>query len=71
MNTCLGRSCSFGLMQVPSVNCCQFMHLLISLLVLRAANISRIKLRHCMYVCMYVCMLVFSGVSNIPYPQNI
>ena len=35
MTTCLGKSCSFGLPRVPSVNCCQFMYLVISLLVLR------------------------------------
>ena len=33
---CLGKSCSFGLPRVPFVNCCQFMYLVISLLVLRA-----------------------------------
>ena len=33
MTTCLGKSCSFGLPRVPSVNCCQFMYLVISLLV--------------------------------------
>ena len=32
MNTCLGKSCSFGLPRVPFVNCCQFMYLFISLL---------------------------------------
>ena len=31
MNTCLGKSCSFGLPRVPFVNCCQFMYLVISL----------------------------------------
>ena len=36
MTTCLGESCSFGLPRVPFVNCCQFMYLVISLLVLRA-----------------------------------
>ena len=36
MNTCLGKSCSFGLPSVPFVNCCQFMYLVVSLLVLRA-----------------------------------
>ena len=36
MTTCLGKSCSFGLPRVPFVNCCQFMYLVISLLVLRA-----------------------------------
>ena len=36
MTTCLGKSCSFGLPCVPFVNCCQFMYLVISLLVLRA-----------------------------------
>ena len=35
MNTCLGKSCSFGLPRVPFVNYCQFMYLVISLLVLR------------------------------------
>ena len=36
MTTCLGKSCSFGLPRVPFVNCCQFLYLVISLLVLRA-----------------------------------
>ena len=36
MTTCLGKSCPFGLPRVPFVNCCQFMYLVISLLVLRA-----------------------------------
>ena len=36
MTTCLGKSCSFGLPRVPFVNCCQFMYLVISILVLRA-----------------------------------
>ena len=36
MATCLGKSCSFGLPRVPFVNCCQFMYLVVSLLVLRA-----------------------------------
>ena len=35
MTTCLGNSCSFDLPRVPFVNCCQFMKLVISLLVLR------------------------------------
>ena len=35
MTTCLRKSCSFGLPRVPFVNCCQFMYLVISLLVLR------------------------------------
>ena len=34
MATCLGKSCSFGLPRVPFVNCCQFMYLVVSLLVL-------------------------------------
>ena len=36
MTTCLGKSCSLGLPRVPFVHCCQFMYLVISLLVLRA-----------------------------------
>ena len=36
MTTYLGKSCSFGLPQVPFVNCRHFMYLVISLLVLRA-----------------------------------
>ena len=38
LTTCLGKSCSFGLPRVPfvHVNCCQFMFLVIFLLVLRA-----------------------------------
>ena len=35
MAACLGKSCSFGLPRVPFVNCCQFMYLGVSLLVLR------------------------------------
>ena len=33
--TCLGKSCSFDLPRLPFVNCCQFMYLVISRLVLR------------------------------------
>ena len=36
MTTCPGKSFSFGLPRVPFVNCCQYMYLVISLLVLRA-----------------------------------
>ena len=36
MTTYLGKSCSFCLPRVPFVNCCQFVYLVISLLVLRA-----------------------------------
>ena len=36
MTTCLEKSCSFGLPRVPFVNCCQFMYLVISLLVLES-----------------------------------
>ena len=36
MTTYLGKSCSFCLPRVPFVYCCQFMYLVISLLVLRA-----------------------------------
>ena len=36
MTTCLGKSCSFWLPRGPFVICCQFMYLVISLLVLRA-----------------------------------
>ena len=36
MTICLGKSCSFDLPRVPLVNCCQFMYLVSSLLVLRA-----------------------------------
>ena len=36
MITCLGKSCSFGLLRKPFVNCCQFMYLVLSLLVLKA-----------------------------------
>ena len=35
MTTCLGKGCSFGLPRIPFVNCCQFMYLVISHLVLR------------------------------------
>ena len=36
MTTSLGKSCSFGLPRVPFENCCQFMYLVVSVLVLRA-----------------------------------
>ena len=36
MTTCLGKRCSFGLPRVPFVNCCEYMYLVISLLVFRA-----------------------------------
>ena len=36
MTICLRKSCSFGLHRLPSINCCQFIYLVISLLVLRA-----------------------------------
>ena len=36
MTTWLGKSCSFGLPRVLFVNCCQYMYLVVSLLVLRA-----------------------------------
>ena len=36
MTTCVGKCCSFGLPRVLFVNCCQFVYLFISLLVLRA-----------------------------------
>ena len=38
MTICLGKSWSFGLPLVRFVNCCQFMYLVISLLVLRASD---------------------------------
>ena len=36
MTSYLGKSCSFGLLRVPFVNCRQFMYLVFSRLVLRA-----------------------------------
>ena len=36
MTTCLGKSCLYCLPRVPFVNCCQFMYLVLSLLVLMA-----------------------------------
>ena len=36
MTTCLEKSCSFGLLRMPFVKCCQWMFLVIFLLVLRA-----------------------------------
>ena len=50
MITCLGKSCPFGLPRVPFVNCCQFMYLVISLLVLRAGC------GMCVCVCVCVCV---------------
>ena len=47
MTTCLEKSCSFGLPRVPFVNCCQFMYIVISLLVLRSGY--GIWLYHCLY----------------------
>ena len=38
MTTCFGKSCSFGLPRVSFVNCCQFMYLVVSFLVLRAGS---------------------------------
>ena len=34
----LGKSCSFGFLRVPFVNCRQFMYLVISILVLRTGS---------------------------------
>ena len=36
MTTYLGKSCSFGLLRVPFVNCRQCMYVVISVMVLRA-----------------------------------
>ena len=36
MTTCLGKSCSLGLLRVPFLNCCQFMYLVISLLLFKS-----------------------------------
>ena len=41
MATCLGKSWSFGLPRVPFVNCCQFMYLVVSLLVLTSVFVVR------------------------------
>ena len=35
LTSCLGKSCSYGLPRVPFVNFCQFMYLVVYLLVLR------------------------------------
>ena len=47
MTTCLEKSCSFGLPRVPFVNCCQFLYIVISLLVLSAGY--GIWLYNCLY----------------------
>ena len=39
MTTCLGKSCSFGLPRVLFVNCCHFLYLVISLLVLVGSDV--------------------------------
>ena len=48
MTTCLGKCCSFGLPRVSFVNCYQFIHLVISGLVLRAGH----------GICLYQSMII-------------
>ena len=49
MTTCLRKSCLFDLPRVPFVNCCQFMYLVISLLVLRAGWVLIVSVPgHCL-----------------------
>ena len=55
MTTCLEKSCSFGLPRVPFVNCCQFMYLVISLLVLIWVLIESV-LAHCSSFCFKTCL---------------
>ena len=62
MTTYLGKSCSFGLPRVPFVNCCQFMYLVISLLVLRAG--CRIWLYQFLIIA-YLFTLIFSSSCAI------
>ena len=45
MTSYLGKSCSFGLLRVPFVNCRQCMYLVISLLVLRAGSVGFLLLQ--------------------------
>ena len=68
MTTCLGKSCSFGLTRVPFVSYCQFMYLVISLLVLRAG--CRIWLYQFLiigYLFALHIQLLFELYLNIPY----
>ena len=60
MTTCLGKSFSFGLPRGPSVNCCQFMYLVISLLGLRAGRV--LVPDHCLsfYFILQVKKIVFA-----------
>ena len=48
MTTCPGKSCSFGLPRVLFVNCCQFLYLVISLLVLRMWDLIVSVPDHCL-----------------------
>ena len=60
MITCLGKSCSFALPRVPFVNCCQFMYLVISFLVLggRIWDLIVSVPDHCLsfYFTLFICL---------------
>ena len=65
MTTYLGKSCSFCLPRVPFVNCRQFMYLVISVLVLRAAyGIS-------LYQFMIIAYLFTLGVMYASYVERL
>ena len=65
MTTCLGKSCSFGLPRVPFVNCCQFMYLVISLLVLRTGC------GICFYQFLIVVYLLTMNLKGRDFSENI
>ena len=64
MTTYLGKSCSFGLLRVPFVNCRQFMYLVISLLVLSAGCVIWL----CRFlISFYLFTLFFSILKSISF----
>ena len=68
MTTCLGKSCSFGLPRVPFANCCQFMYLVISLLVLRAG--CGIRLHQFLIIAYLFTLDNFWPVVPVSTPSN-
>ena len=71
MTTCLGKSCSFGLPRVPFVNCCQFMYLVISLLVLRAGYriwLYQFLIIACLFTPKVVVYTTLDCISAAPFP---
>ena len=60
MTTCLGKSCSFGLPRMRFVNCCQFMYLVVSLLVLMAG--------YGIWWCQFLSLLIFLLYKGLVRP---